>query len=70
MEASMPTRKSNESGPQVTVRFPESISYFMLSPGDTLGDLATQLAGLSEKRGATPQAIALTFPRPKKVILH
>lgn len=66
----MTTRSNNGTGPKVAVRFEASMSYFMMAPGDTIGDLAGHLARLSEQRGATPLTIALTFPRAPKRILH
>jgi len=66
----MTMRSNSGTATKVAVRFEESMSYFVLSPGDTVGDLASHLAILSERRGATPLTIALTFPRVAKPILH
>jgi hypothetical protein len=70
MEVAMPMRKNEGAGTKVTVRFQDSISFFLLSPGDTVGDLASRLDRLSEQRGAKPLTIALTFPSAAKPVLH
>ena len=66
----MPTRKNEGPGPQVIVRFPHSSVRFVMSAGDTVGDLAHRLAGLTEQGRAKPLSIALSFPRAAKPVLH
>jgi hypothetical protein len=66
----MPMRKNEGPGPQVTVRFPDGRLCFVMSAGDTVGDLAGRLARHTEEGRAKPLSIDLTFPRTAKPVLH
>jgi hypothetical protein len=70
MEDRMRARKNEGPGPEVTARFHDGVTRFPLSAGDTIGDLASQLARLAAQRGALLLTIDLTFPRAEKPVLH
>ena len=66
----MPARSMQGGTTRVTVKFPDSLSWFLMSPGETVGDLASHLACLSERHGATPLTIDLTFSKAGQPAVH